>query len=118
HTHAEHGHDSVLTDSERSSGSSVEIPSMMLRVSFWRRTACSEEDAERPERHTHAEHGHDSVLTDGDRSSGSSVEIPSMMLRVSFCAAPFAREKTQSVQKGIPTRSVGTIAFLRMAIVP
>ncbi|SOS18356.1 hypothetical protein CFBP6109_03030 [Pseudomonas syringae pv. cerasicola] len=82
HTHAEHGHDSVLADSARSSRSSVGMPFMTLRVSFWRRTVCSGEDAERPERHTHAEHRHDSVPADSARSSRSSVGMPFMTLRV------------------------------------
>ncbi|MCI3946272.1 hypothetical protein K0038_03327 [Pseudomonas syringae] len=72
HTHAEHGHDSVLPDANRSSHSSVGMPFVTLRVSSRRSTV---------------EHGHDSVLSDANRSSRSSVGTPFVTLCVThwFC---------------------------------
>ncbi|EPN73162.1 hypothetical protein A233_22161, partial [Pseudomonas syringae pv. actinidiae ICMP 19097] len=35
-----------------------------------------------------------------------------------ICAAPHNQERTRSVQNGIPTRSMGTMVFLRATIVP
>ncbi|PBP73403.1 hypothetical protein CCL15_08035 [Pseudomonas syringae] len=35
-----------------------------------------------------------------------------------ICATSLKQERTQSVQNGIPTRSMGTIVFFRTSIVP
>ncbi|RXT88257.1 hypothetical protein B1F69_21190 [Pseudomonas syringae] len=90
---------SVLRYIYGDNGSSEHLSLLMLQ------RGNAAEDAERPERHAHAEHGHDSVLRracgkmdlqNTSRSSRSSVGM---------------QQRTQSVQNGMPTRSMGTIVF-------
>ncbi|RMP83434.1 hypothetical protein ALQ15_04255, partial [Pseudomonas syringae pv. actinidiae] len=50
-----------MPDTYRSSRSSVGMPWVTLRGTNLRRTACSKEDAERPELHVDAERRHDNL---------------------------------------------------------
>ncbi|PBP97709.1 hypothetical protein CCL24_11740 [Pseudomonas congelans] len=44
--------------------------------------------------------------------------MPFVTLCVTIDAAPRTQERTQSVRKGVPTRSMGTMVFSRTPVVP
>ncbi len=74
------------------------------------RRSASKEDAERPDRHAHAEHGHDSVLRYICRNDKSSEHRSFLTLqRGNAVHDALRRKRTQSVQTGMPTRSMGTM---------
>ena len=103
----------VLSATSRSSRSSVGMSCVTLRVTNLRRAAHSRADAERPELRAHAEHGH-------NRYSFGRLSFFTLRRGHALRDAPrhksaprwHIQERTQSVQDGMPTRSMGTIGVL------